>query len=77
MKSIIAVAALFVISCTLCSHAFYSVNFYTANEEHDIVNSGSFFKEAPSAVQVADICARISGFNPILRNGKIKIYILI
>jgi hypothetical protein len=48
--------------------AYYSIH-YAAKETHPAVIGQSRFASSPSASQVADIYARVSGHGPLLSEG--------
>lgn len=52
--------------------AFYSIGYYSQSSAQ-LVNTGATFKEAPSAEQVADLIARLSGNSPLLWESDINL----
>lgn len=48
--------------------AFYSIH-YSAKNHHPEVIGHARFSTTPSATQVADIYARVSGYGPLLSEG--------
>jgi len=74
MKSLLTISlVLAIIAYAKLSDAFYSLNFFSGKAKFEVVNTGTFFRDAPSALHVADIYARISGLAPILREDHIAL----
>lgn len=49
----------------------FSISYLSSSaEEVSIHNAGTIFVDSPDRSHVADICARLGGFEPILKSGK-------
>ena len=48
----------------------FSISYLSSAEERTIHNAGTIFVDSPDRAHVADICARLGGFEPILKSGK-------
>lgn len=71
------ITRLLILASLFCrSNAFFSVNYLPGNENVVIANNLGYFREAPSAEVVADICARITGNSPVIYEGKVLICVL-
>jgi len=69
---------LLIFALFICQHlvdaSVYSVGVYATEK---VVNAGSSFTNIPSAHQIADVCARLSGAAPLLWEGYYTFKIII
>ena len=77
MKGFIVLRLFFFLACVVSfAAAFFSIHYAASEGTPEIMNTGSVFMAAPSALQVADIYCRLSGLRPILSEGNFAALLL-